>query len=64
MLLTTLFSTLELIFLKSILALQEIGCFLSSCTSSYLTPKGLGLPYVGFSDSRQFDVNAIISSFF
>jgi hypothetical protein len=25
----------------------------------YLTPKGLGLPYVGFSDSRQADVNAI-----
>jgi hypothetical protein len=25
----------------------------------HLTPKGLGLPYVGFSDSRQIDVNAI-----
>jgi hypothetical protein len=36
MLLATLFSTLELMFLKSILALQEIGCFLSSRTSSYL----------------------------
>jgi hypothetical protein len=24
-----------------------------------LTPKGLGLPYVGFSDFRQADVNAI-----
>jgi hypothetical protein len=23
-----------------------------------LTPKGLGLPYVGFSDSRQVDVNS------
>jgi hypothetical protein len=27
--------------------------------ASTLTPKGLGLPYVGFSDSRQADVNAI-----
>jgi hypothetical protein len=25
-----------------------------------LTPKGLGLPYVGFSDYGQGDVNAII----
>jgi hypothetical protein len=26
---------------------------------NYLIPKGLGLPYVGFSDSGQTDVNAI-----
>jgi hypothetical protein len=38
---------------------QKNSNFGTLCSKPFLTPKGMGLPYVGFSDSGQADVNAI-----
>jgi hypothetical protein len=55
---------MHVILYKSMLRLsrsqyQKNSNFGTLCSKPFLTPKGMGLPYVGFSDSGQADVNAI-----